>query len=81
MQHKTQLRGNKYVHKITVWKDSDGDEQMLFWVKDAPLRPEEEETWNPVGHDMATSSTIAKMVERSLDGKNLIRDHLVIAKL
>jgi hypothetical protein len=41
-QHKTQFSENKYVHQVTVCKDRDGDEQMMFWVKNAPLTPEEE---------------------------------------
>jgi hypothetical protein len=32
-QHKTQLGGNKYVYKITVWVDDNMFTQLLFWIK------------------------------------------------
>ena len=32
-QHKTQLGGNKYVYKVTVWVDDEFYTQMLFWIK------------------------------------------------
>jgi hypothetical protein len=36
IQHKTQLGGNKYIYKITIWMDDWDYMQMLFWVQDAP---------------------------------------------
>jgi hypothetical protein len=36
IQHKTQLGGNKYIYKVTLWKDAWDYTQMLFWVGDAP---------------------------------------------
>ncbi|KAJ8106913.1 hypothetical protein OPT61_g9226 [Boeremia exigua] len=76
---------NKYVHKVTVWKDSDGDEQMLFWVKDAP--PPEGEPGMSGGSTSADDSIAdafgraGKVVERSDDGRNIIREHRLLARL
>jgi hypothetical protein len=56
---------------VTVWKDSDGDEQMMLWVKDAPPSPKEEEpdqTKKPQGGVLA-------------GGKKVVREHVVRAKL
>jgi hypothetical protein len=83
-QHKTQLGGNKYVHQVTVCKDRDGDEQMMFWDTNAPLTPEEEleqdrsRTPTPE-HDDAHA--LGKVIKRSLDGRNVIREHVMFAKL
>ena len=83
-QHKIQLGGNKYIYQVTVWRDRDGDEQMMFWVKNAPLPPEEEleqdrsRTPTPE-HEGA--HTLSKVVKRSLDGRNVVREHIMLAKL
>ncbi|KAJ4311116.1 Mitochondrial import inner membrane translocase subunit tim8 [Neodidymelliopsis sp. IMI 364377] len=78
-QHKTQLGGNKYVYQVTVWRDSDGDEQMMLWVKDAPP-PEEEE---PDKTKKLQGGVLAggKKVRHSKDGKKMMRKHIVRAKL
>lgn len=88
IQHKNQLGGNKYVHKVTVWKDSGGDEQMLFWVRNAPLPPEEEleqdrsRTPTPDKEGVVSASGMAAVaVEHNLDGRNIIREHRVLARL
>lgn len=80
-QHKTQLGGNKYVYQATVWKDRDGDLQMIFWVKTAPPP-----SGNIDGDKTSMSlsggvDTINEVVKRSADGKNVIRRHVVCARL
>lgn len=77
VQHKSQLRGNKYIHQVTLWMSSDGDVQMMFWVKDAPpLQATPQEQASRRG--LAQEKTI---VHRSHDGRNVIREHRVLAKL
>ena len=78
-QHKTQLGGNKYVYQVTVWSDREGDQQMMFWVKNAPLPPEEE-----LEQDRSRTPTPeqgGKVVKRSTDGRNVVREYIVRAKL
>lgn len=61
---------------------------MLFWVKDAPHLLDEEETQDRiktsttdrVGMPIALDKA-AKVVQRGLDGKNVIREHPMFAKL
>ncbi|KAF3009504.1 hypothetical protein E8E13_003824 [Curvularia kusanoi] len=99
VQHKTQLGANKYVYKVTIWTDNVGSEQMLFWVKNAPLSPEEEcdrdgsctptppgfaaaDTLNMTAQLAESSSDMTgQIVEQSLDGKNVIREHRILARL
>lgn len=78
-QHKTQLGGNKYVYQVSVWKDRYGDEQMMFWVKDAPP-PEDDgiKTPTPAKDDANADGTVVK---RSIEGRNLIREYIILAKL
>ena len=78
-QHKTQLGGNKYIYQVTVWSDREGDQQMMFWVKNAPLPPEEE-----LEQDRSRTPTPeqgGKVVKRSTDGRNVVREYIVRAKL
>ncbi|KAH6639025.1 hypothetical protein C7974DRAFT_387722 [Boeremia exigua] len=81
-QHKTQLGGNKHVHKVTIWKDDEGDEQMLFWVKDAPPPPVDD-PWTTSDSKglMDTFNKADNVVKRSVDGRNIIREHRILAKL
>ncbi|KAJ4347557.1 Mitochondrial import inner membrane translocase subunit tim8 [Ascochyta clinopodiicola] len=80
-QHKTQLQANKYVYQVTVWKDQYGDEQMMFWVKNAPPpanNSDRSKTPVPQNGDV---NTRGKVVKRSADGRNIVREHIVLAKL
>ncbi len=80
VQHKDQLGGNKYVDKVTVWKDASGDEQMMFWVSDAPPSPHGGDT----SHDDGIADSFGKageIVRRSDDGRRIIREHRIFAKL
>ena len=77
MQHKTQLGGNKYIHEVTVWMSSDGDVQMMFWVKDSPP-PKAAPPGQSVRRGPASEGEVVK---RSHDGKNIIREHRFLAKL
>lgn len=88
MQHKTQLGGNKYIYKVTLWNDADGDVQMMFWVKDAP--PPQAAPEGQLDRKMSTPDEgevahafgkAGKVVNRSQDGRNVIREHVVLAKL
>ena len=77
MQHKTQLGGNKYIYQVTLWMSSDGDVQMMFWVKDAP--PPQAV---PQGQSVRKGPMpVVKVTKRSQDGKNIIREHRLLAKL
>jgi hypothetical protein len=60
--------------KITVFKsDSFDNVHMLFWVEDAP--PAEQ-----AGSAMASVSE-SSVVEWNRDGKNLVRKHMLRAKV
>ena len=61
---------------------------MMFWVKNAPLTPAEEEqqdrsrTPAPDRGSIADAfGKVGMVVKRSIDGKNFVREHLVFAKL
>jgi hypothetical protein len=77
VQHKTQLGGNKYIHQVTVWMSSDGDVQMMFWVKDAPP-PEAAPQGQSIRRRLERQ---VKIVKRGHDGRNIIKEHRVLAKL
>jgi hypothetical protein len=68
VQRKTQLGGNKYIYQVTLWMSSDGDVQIMFWVKDAP-------------QGQKNRRDLTQVVHRSQDGKNVIREHRIFAKL
>ncbi|KZM28677.1 uncharacterized protein EKO05_0009934 [Ascochyta rabiei] len=80
-QHKTQLRANKYAYQVTVWKDRDGDEQMMFWVKNSlPPADDGDGSKTPVPQT-GDVKTHGKVVKRSADGRSIVREHVVLAKL
>jgi len=66
VQHKTQLGGNKYIHGVTIWMSSDGNVQMMFWVKDAPT---------------PQAAPQGQSVRRGQAPKSIVREHRVLAKL
>jgi hypothetical protein len=78
-QHKRQLGGKKVISKITIFEGDDmgGYWHLLFWVAD---RPESEALEAPVGSE--TGITVErKVVERSHDDKNIVREHVFKARL
>ena len=86
IQHKDQLGGNKYIHKITVWSDYAGDDHMLLWAQDAPSPPQEgglgmSNDSVPNKSFVGAFGDAGKVMKRSIDGKNLIREHRVLARL
>jgi hypothetical protein len=80
VQHKRQLGGNKIISKITIFEgdDAGGYPQLLFWVADAPGPPEAPKA------SMGSETGVAvekNVVERSRDGKNIVREHVFTARL
>jgi hypothetical protein len=73
------LGGNKVITRITVFTDVDGVDlpQMLFWVGDRPLGDGAEGAMNN-GSDVGAES---RVVERSKDGKEMLREHIFRARL
>ncbi|KAL1601929.1 Mitochondrial import inner membrane translocase subunit tim8 [Nothophoma quercina] len=83
-QHKNQLGGNKYVTKAQVWADQLGSTpSIIFYVANAPAQPPEEpdeDIWN-TRRSLDGTQGLGNAVKRSADGKNVIREHIILAKL
>jgi hypothetical protein len=78
-QHKQQL-GNKYISKITVFVESEtaGSPNMLFWVSDAPPPTEDPDDKGPGG---VVRNMALPVMRRSVNLKNILREHIIHAKL
>lgn len=72
MQHKRQLRGNKWISKVRVYKsEKEGSWPYLLFYVEGPV----EKPKPPPGElDVA-------VMKRSVDGKNVVREHVFRAKL
>ncbi|KAF1915787.1 hypothetical protein BDU57DRAFT_450258 [Ampelomyces quisqualis] len=86
-QHKRQL-GQKYIPKITIFTPNYEEIitlNLLFWVEDVPPGSPEKPKEDPMdtGPDMAVAVDIldTRVVKRSVDGKNFVREHVMRAKL
>ncbi|KAF2125169.1 hypothetical protein P153DRAFT_300869 [Dothidotthia symphoricarpi CBS 119687] len=77
-QHKAQLGGNKFIERVTVFRPDRGlMPYLLFWVEDAPAGPGEAVVDEKMGRD----GVEPRIVKRSVDGKNVEREHVLRAKL
>ncbi|KAH7091636.1 hypothetical protein FB567DRAFT_436058 [Paraphoma chrysanthemicola] len=81
-QHKTQLGGNKYISKITVFRaDAVGNlPNLLFWVSDGPC-PEEEEAPEKPGKP-SENTKVREIFEkrdakRSPDGTHVVHEYVI----
>ena len=54
---------------------------MMFWVKNAPSPPEENDGDKTPMPQHGDDDTHGKVLKRSADGKNVIREHVVRARL
>lgn len=84
-QHKAQL-GLKYVSKITVFTDDEKPlkpPNMLFWVEDVPPPKETKPGEDPkdTGPGSISGTLKSRVLKRSRDGRNVIREHIFYAKL
>ncbi|EDU42564.1 conserved hypothetical protein [Pyrenophora tritici-repentis Pt-1C-BFP] len=78
-QHKHQLGGNKMIYKITVFKafqpvTEDDSINLIFWVKDSGFINGRADV-GVVGKNIFEKS---KVVKRSADGRNFVREHTII---
>lgn len=93
LQHKRQLGGANFIDKITIFRN-DGDEfddepNIIFHVdKKTPPMPEPNDTPGApekLPENLAEKGSAVvregKAMKRSRDGKDLIREHVVWAKL
>ncbi|KAI4949427.1 hypothetical protein J4E91_005166 [Alternaria rosae] len=89
LQHKRQLGGANFIHNITIFRN-DGDEfddepNIIFHVdKKTPPMPEPNDTPGAPEKLAEKGSAVvreSKAVRSSRDGKDLIRVHVVWAKL
>ncbi|KAH7410129.1 hypothetical protein DE146DRAFT_751841 [Phaeosphaeria sp. MPI-PUGE-AT-0046c] len=85
-QHKQQL-GNKYVPRITAFM-SEGDIwvlNLLMWIEDAPTPPPPPPPpmglTGPGGSAHMGNVSESRVVKRSADGRNILREHIIHAKL
>jgi hypothetical protein len=89
MAHKEQLGGNKFISKVRVFKPDQGSfPYMLFYV-DGPA-PSDPESISRVDHASHPAHDITGrqdkefwrgVEKRSSDGKTLLREHFLRAKL
>ncbi|KAI2487463.1 Vacuolar amino acid transporter protein 1 [Pyrenophora tritici-repentis] len=81
LQHKRQLGGNKYISKVRVFKsEKEGSwPYFLFYVEGPPAMAEKREERNEP--EIQNRNEEPKIVGRSVDGKHIIREHVVRARL
>jgi hypothetical protein len=93
-QHKHKFGRNKSVEKITVFLPDEGDlPHIIFWIIDAPAGPVPGEvSAERLGEDAEIIDIVAKkkaerhevttrVVKDSIDGNNVVREHVFWAKL
>ena len=88
LQHKVQLGGAKSINKIKIWRTEDEDHEepnVIFYVEDAA--PEEKQVGSREAElgglrkkDMV-EDVASKIVKRSGDGKSVVREHIIRARL
>ncbi|KAH6639024.1 hypothetical protein C7974DRAFT_448848 [Boeremia exigua] len=75
-QHKTQLGGNRYVYKVQIFDQEHTDATyMVFWIADEPL------SWEGQAQQENRVEGAGKILKRSLDGRNVLREHIVTTEL
>ncbi|KAG9387779.1 Vacuolar amino acid transporter protein 1 [Pyrenophora tritici-repentis] len=81
LQHKRQLGGNKYISKVRVFKsEKEGSSPyFLFYVEGPAAMAEKREERNEP--EIQNRNEEPKIVGRSVDGKHIIREHVVRARL
>jgi hypothetical protein len=80
MQHKRQLGGNKFIEKVRVFKsEKPGSLAYLLFYVDGPVL-EAERRSSPALLDSDLSGEV-RVVARSDDGKNIVREHVFHVKL
>lgn len=89
LQHKRQLGGANFIYKITIFRN-DGDEfddepNLIFHVdKNITPMPDVDDTSGAPEKPAEKGSAAVregKVVRRSRNGKNLVREHVIWAKL
>jgi hypothetical protein len=80
-QHKRQLGGNKVVARITVW-ETGWLPSMVLWVEEEPESEEDENSdGEPMMLDPSPTNIGWRVVKRSTDSKNILREHHLGSKL
>jgi hypothetical protein len=81
LQHKRQLGGANYIYKIKIFRNEDDDDMadddpsIIFYV-------DRKKTTIPSTDDTRGAAVQeGKVVKKSKDGKDLVREHIVWAKL
>ncbi|KAF2826906.1 hypothetical protein CC86DRAFT_416671, partial [Ophiobolus disseminans] len=84
LQHKRQLGGTKFIWKIRIFKD-DGAlayPNLLFYVDpNAPPSKPEKPSSNFMERNRTDAGVESRVVERSKDGKSMLQEHVVRARL
>lgn len=85
LQHKRQLGGAKTITKIKIWRSEDEDHEepnVIFYVGDVtPSGDAREALRNEVGSRALDEGIESEVVQRSADGKSLVREHRIKARL
>jgi hypothetical protein len=91
LQHKRQLGGANYIYKVKIFRNEDDDDMadddpsIIFYVdrKKTTIPSTDDLPGAPSSPEGKAGAAIqeGKVVERSRDGKDLVREHIVWAKL
>lgn len=68
------------MNHITIWFDGEST-YMLLWVRDAPPPTDGDDQRKIRKRRQRVMAKGGTVVNRSADGKNIIREHVIMAKL
>jgi hypothetical protein len=88
LQHKPQLGGAKTIVKVKIWSSEDEDHEepnIIFYIGDAaPEKPaggSEDALTDATEEGDGLEGVYSKVVKRSADGENVVREYVFRAKL
>jgi hypothetical protein len=92
MAHKKQLGGNKFISKVRIFKPDQGSFPYMVFYVDGPAPPDPSPTPHArseaaeemvVRHNesMKMSMVNTRIVKKSGDGKSVLREHVLRARL
>jgi hypothetical protein len=74
LQHKDQLGGSRYIEKVRLFKPPRASlPYLLFYVAKEPFVGET----GPLAAEVVDARNASRLVRRSGDGKNIVREHVV----
>jgi hypothetical protein len=79
-----QLGGPKSITKIKVWRSEDEDHEepnIIFYIGDSPVLDQFGHVVSEMGEAGMNQGIESRVVKRSGDGKCLLRDYIIRARL